>query len=162
MSRLSDEMLMLLINASTHELRNSMFYSIMANHLGVRGFTNSSKFCKKQISEEQEHFEKVWQYISDRNAKAMLGTIPQIIGDFSDLRIAFDEALKLEFSTTEMWQDILAKATEEGDYITQRLAHEYMDIQRVEENEFMTIVDEISLIGENLSNQKLWDNTYEF
>lgn len=162
MSRLSDEMLALLLRNASHEMRNSVFYATLSNHLGVKGFTNASEFCKKQIEEEQSHFNRVWGFLQDRNAKAILNPIQDVSGDYSDLKFAFNEALKLEILTTELWQEVLDKSIEINDGITKRLAEKYMKIQKSEEDEFLAICDELTLIGDNIPMQKLWDNTYKF
>lgn len=162
MSRLSDEILALLIRNAVHETRNSLFYATLNNHLSVKGFKNSANFCAKQIEEEQSHFKKVWDYIQKRNAHAILSPIPEVIGDYSDLVFAFRSALNLEYQTTEIWQEVYDKAKDTSDGITLLLAEKFLKIQESEETEFMAINDELALIGNDALYQKLWDNTYEF
>lgn len=162
MSRLTDQMTAILLRNYAHEIKNSLVYSLMSNNIGVRGFTNSSKYFLSQAEEEKSHAIKVLKYLSDRNAMIMSPPIPEISTNYSDLRFAFDNAMNLEFETTQLWQETYDLAVELNDGITKQLANEFLDIQKKEEDEIIQHNDELSLIGENVPLQKIWDNTYQF
>lgn len=162
MSRLTDQMVSMLLRNYAHEVKNSLIYSLMGNHIGVRGFTNSAKYFLSQAEEEKGHAAKVLKYMTDRNAMIMSPPIPEVSTNYSDLRFAFNGALNLEFETTQIWQETYDLAVELNDGITKQLANEFLDIQRKEEDEIIQHNDELSLIGENIPLQKLWDNTYQF
>lgn len=159
--RLSDTIFNLLLNQAHRELQNSNIYASMSNNMGVKGFTNTAIFFDNQKKEEREHFDKIWEYLLARNAFAVLDEIPAAESEYDNLFGCFADSLQLEFRTTAEWENIYGNAVEEKDWITRSLAEEFMQIQKNEEDEFMTINDELKLIGDNTSFQYLWDKGFE-
>lgn len=161
MSRLSQGMTQILIQQAINEQRNSNIYASMANNLAVIGYTNSAKYMSKQSNEEREHFQKIWNYLIDRNAFACLDEIPAAPNQYTCPIEAFNDAMLLEFGTTAEWKTIYDTANAEGDVITHNLALEFMEIQKIEEEEIMNICDELKLIGANSQFLILWDKQFE-
>jgi len=160
--RISDTMITVLTAQAVREKFNSNVYSSMANNLDVLGFCNSAKYMEKQSHEEQEHFEKIWKYLTDRNCKVGLDEIPAVPNEYDCIIDAFNDAQTLEFGTTEEWKKIYNLCVAEADWITKQLASEFMDIQYVEETEIMKICDSLKAIGKKPEFLVMWDNTFEF
>ena len=130
--------------------------------MAIKGFNNSSKFFKSQMKEEFSHYRKIWKYLLDRNSRVASLQVPAIEDEnLEDIVESFAVALDLEYKTTEEWKAIYNLAMDEKDWITLQLAQEFMDIQRVEEEEFQTINDELSLIKNDTRYLLLWDKEFE-
>ena len=162
MMRLSDEMIKLLSAQAVNELYNSNVYASMANNLDVLGYKNSASYMRNQSKEEREHFEKIIEYLTNRNCKVALDEVPVIQNEYIEVVEAFVDAQTLEFTTTEEWKKIYSLCIAECDWITKQLAQEFMNIQYKEETEIMSIVDSISVMGGKPEFIMMWDNTYEF
>jgi len=159
--RLSDNMVSILLSQALKEKYNSSFYATLANNMSVLGYTNSANFFMSQHEEETEHYLKIWKYLMDRNSKTTMYEIDGVVVTFDNLIEAFSAALDLEYQTTEEWKKIYSEAMKEADFITLELARSFMEIQKNEEEEFMTINDELKLIGNDTSLLKIWDNNFK-
>lgn len=158
--RLSDAILTALVKQAQKEKYNSNVYSSMANNLSVLGYRNSATYMENQSHEEQEHFSKIWTYITNRNCKAALDEIEAVPSEYDNLVEAFSDAQTLEFQTTEEWKKIYALCIAESDWMTKELAMEFMQIQYKEETEIMDIYDSLKNVKSDCLG--IWDNTFKF
>lgn len=145
MARLSENMRVMLEDQVRHELRNSMIYEQVRAWCEYEGFNNCGEFFKKQAEEEREHFQKIFDYVMDKNDVLNLApfAFDGVAVKFGEgaLRDMFELSMETELGTTIALDAIYKAALESGDFMTSHFALEMVHIQREEENTFQSILD---------------------
>lgn len=131
------------------ELYASHLYLSMAGHCESLALPGAAHWMRLQSDEEREHALRLFRYIVDRGGRVRLGALEEPPGDFGPALEVFRQALEHERQVSEAINRLYARATEAGDYATQGFLQWFVGEQVEEERTVGTIVDTLTLIGED-------------
>lgn len=132
-SRLSQNISSMLNDQIQKELESSQIYRAMSCYLDDKGWIGGQKLFFKYADEELEHMRKIYNYMFEKNAKAITPACEAVQGDFKDVREIVENTLNHEMEVTQNWNDIAEAAKKEGDNDTYSLAQWFINEQREEE-----------------------------
>ncbi len=131
------------------EEHSSRIYLSMAIWCETNGFPGAAAFLYRQSDEERMHQLKLVHYVNDRGGKAHLMPLDQPVADYKSLREVFHEVLKHEQYITKSINDVYEVTLNEKDYTTGNFMQWYINEQIEEESTMQTILDKISLVGDD-------------
>lgn len=143
--RLSKEIAELLNEQIHNELQSSQIYRGMSCWLDDKGWIDAAPNFFKAAQEELVHMDKIYQYLFDRNVKAIVPTCEKVQQDFKDIRDVVETSLKHEIDVTKNWENISDAAEKDGDNTTYEFAQWFLKEQVEEENKFRDILDKMNL-----------------
>lgn len=143
--RLSDEITAILNTQIKNELMSSQLYLGMTCFLDDKGWIGASKYYFKTAKEELNHMNKIYDYLFDRNVKAVVPTTDEVKQEFAGIREILESSLEHEIEVTKNWNDISEKAKAEGDNTTYEFAQWFLAEQVEEENKFREILFKLDL-----------------
>ena len=115
---LSKEIQQLLLRQLKHELQNHNIYMNFANYFGVRGFVILEEYYKQRADEEYLHHSWIRKYLNENDAEYIYPTIDQFNKKIDDMVTPFKLTVDLEIETTQMINEIVDQAANEGDWAT--------------------------------------------
>lgn len=115
---LSAEIQKLLLRQLKHELQNHNAYMNFANYFGVRGFVILEEYYKQRADEEYLHHSWIRKYLNENDAEYIYPTIEQFDKKVEDMVDPFKITVDLEIETTQMINEIVDQAANEGDWAT--------------------------------------------
>lgn len=113
---LSKEIQELLLRQLKHELQNHNAYMNFANYFGVRGFMILEEYYKERADEEYKHHTWIRKYLNENDAEYIYPTIDQFDKKVENMIDPFRITVDLEIETTQMIDEIIDQAVEEGDW----------------------------------------------
>jgi ferritin len=131
------------------EEHSSRIYLSMAIWCETNGFPGAAAFLYRQSDEERMHQLKLVHYVNDRGGKARLMQLEQPVAGYKSLREVFQEVLKHEQFITKSINDVYEVTLNEKDYTTGNFLQWYINEQIEEESTMQTILDKISLVGDD-------------
>lgn len=143
--RLSDDITAILNAQIKNELMSSQLYLGMTCFLDDKGWIGASKYYFKTAKEELNHMNKIYDYLFDRNVKAVVPTTDEVKQEFAGIREILESSLEHEIEVTKNWNDISEKAKAEGDNTTYEFAQWFLTEQVEEENKFREILFKLGL-----------------
>ncbi len=144
---LSEKMLKKLNNQVMLEFYSSNLYLQMSAWCDHKGLNGSAKFLRAHAAEEKEHMQKIFDYIQDTGALAIIDTIEKPESEFKNLKEIFTKTYKHEKMITKKINDLVDVALNEKDYSTFNFLQWYVSEQHEEEKLFKSILDKIDIIG---------------
>ena len=105
----------------------------------------ASKYYFKSAGEELTHMEKIYQYLFDRNVKAVVPMCQLVKQEFIDIRNVVEESLQHEITVTKQWESISQIAKTEGDNTTFQFAQWFLKEQIEEESKFRDLLFKFDL-----------------
>lgn len=144
---LSTEMTKRLNKQINMEFYSSNLYLQMGAWAETKGLTGSANFLKAHAKEEQEHMDKLFNYVLETGALPVLGGIEAPEIGYQSLEAIFIHTLEHEKLVTEGINDLVAFALEEKDFSTFNFLQWYVAEQHEEENLFNSILDKFKVIG---------------
>lgn len=144
---LSEKLLQKLNTQVTLEFYSSNLYLQMSAWCDYKGLPGSAKFFRDHAKEEMSHMQKIFDYIQDTGALAIVDAIEKPDIDFSDLKNLFATTYNHEQMITKQINEIVDIALSEKDYSTFNFLQWYVSEQHEEEKLFKSIVDKIEIIG---------------
>jgi ferritin len=130
------------------EFQSGWMYLALAGWFEEQELEGFAHWMKQQWQEEQEHGMKFYNHLLRRNGKVEIQALekPQINGD-SALEI-FEGVLDHEQYITKRIHSLYELAQKENDYPLETLLQWFIDEQVEEENNVLTIIEKIRMIGE--------------
>lgn len=125
----------------------SFLYLAMASWCDKEGLEGCSKFLHRQSEEEREHMLRIFRYLSDVDAHAVVPSIPQPPKEFESPQAVFQQVYAHEQKVTASINDLIKLSKEENDPSTDVFLQWYVIEQREEEALMRSILDRIKLIG---------------
>ncbi|MEO0339685.1 MAG: ferritin [Bacteroidota bacterium] len=125
----------------------SFLYLAMASWCDQEGMEGCSKFLHRQSEEEREHMLRIFQYLSDVDAHAIVPAIPQPPKEFESPQEVFKQVYAHEQKVTAAINGLVKLSNEENDHSTNVFLQWYVTEQREEEALMRSILDRIKLIG---------------
>lgn len=126
----------------------SFLYLSMASWCDRMGLEGCTKFMHRQSQEEYMHMMKIFGYLSEVDAKAIVPSISQPPSEFDSVQSLFAQVYEHEQRVTRSINDLVALSHEQKDHSTGLFLQWYVEEQREEEALMRSILDKIRLIGD--------------
>lgn len=136
------------------EFYSSNLYLQMASWCENQGLDGCNNFLRRHAREEMEHMQKLFDYVNETGAMAILGGIDTPPHQFSSVRDVFMTTYEHECAVTQKINALAHTAFTEQDYSTFNFLQWYVAEQHEEEKLFKSILDKIDMIG--LENKGLY------
>jgi ferritin len=128
---------------------SSRLYLAMAIWCETNGFPGAAAFLYRQTEEERFHQLKFIHYVNDRGGKACLFALEQPESDYSSLLDIFKRVMVHEEFVSASINELYEVTLNEKDYTTGNFIQWFITEQIEEESTMKTILDKISLVGED-------------
>lgn len=129
------------------EAYSSNLYLSMASWCEVNGMIGSAAFMYRHAVEERMHMMKIFRYINEMDAKAIVPALPQPPTDFNSIQDLFKDTYEHELKVTASINNLVTLGNQLNDYSTLAFLQWFVEEQREEEATFKEILDKIRLIG---------------
>ncbi len=144
---LSEKILKLLTEQISHEYYSANLYLAMSSWCGYKGLRGSAGFLQKHSDEELGHMRRLFSYVADTGAQAIVPEVRKPAHEFDSIRAVFKLTLEHEVFITRKINELVSACMEERDYSTFNFLQWYVGEQHEEERLFRSILDLIELIG---------------
>ncbi|KKD00168.1 MULTISPECIES: non-heme ferritin [Photobacterium] len=131
------------------EFFSSNLYLQMSAWCEDKGFEGAAEFLRIHATEEMQHMQRLFTYVSETGALPILGTIEAPQHEFSSLGEVFRATYEHERLITERINKLAHVAFTTQDYSTFNFLQWYVAEQHEEEKLFKGILDKIELVGED-------------
>lgn len=129
------------------EQYSSGLYLQMSAWCDHRGYTGSAAFLREHAAEELTHMHKLFDYVCETGALAVLGTVDAPPSKYDSLGEVFELIFQHELKITAAINKLVATALAEPDFSTFQFLQWYVSEQHEEERLFKSILDKIAVIG---------------
>ena len=129
------------------EFYSSNLYLQMSSWCSFQSLENCSDFLRKHSQEEMGHMFRLFDYINDTGAQALLQVIEKPPHSFKDLKHLFQSIYQHEKHVTGKINELADLAFSERDFSTFNFLQWYVGEQHEEEKLFKSILDKIDMIG---------------
>ena len=126
---------------------SSNLYLQMSAWCDHQGYTGSATFLREHAAEELMHMHKLFDYVCETGALAVLGALDAPPPNYASLAEVFEVTYKHELSITAAINQLVASALAEQDFSTFQFLQWYVTEQHEEERLFKSILDKIAVIG---------------
>ncbi|AKA35263.1 MAG: ferritin [Muricauda sp.] len=139
------------------EAESSQVYLSMASWAEVKGLEGIAGFMYDHSDEERMHMLKLIKYVNERGGHAQISELKAPKTEFGTFQKMFEELYQHEIFVSKSINDIVHITLEEKDYATHNFLQWYVSEQIEEEALARTILDKISLIGNDKGGLYLFD-----
>ena len=129
------------------EFYSSNLYLQMSAWCTFKGLLGCAAFLRRQADEEMQHMQKLFTYVNETGALALLGTIEAPPSDFTTVEKVFKQTYDHECEVTRQINKLVDTALEEKDYSTFNFLQWYVAEQHEEESLFKSILDKLKITG---------------
>ena len=140
------------------EFYSSNLYLQIASWCEAQNYTGAAKFLLKHADEEMSHMRRIFGYINDTGAQALVPSIKKPPSEYNALLSVFEEIYKHECYVTTTINELVASTTAENDYSTLNFLQWYVAEQHEEEHLFMGVVERIRMIDGSKTGLLMIDN----
>ncbi len=144
---LSDKILKMLNEQIGHEFFSSNFYLAMSSWCASKGLRGSAAFLEKHADEEMIHMRKLFAFVNDTGAQAIVPEIAKPPHEYDSIKGVFAKTLEHEVFITKKINELVEVCFKEKDFSTFNFLQWYVAEQHEEESLFRSIVDLIELAG---------------
>ena len=131
------------------ELYSSYLYLSMSAYCDEKNLPGFAHWMRLQADEEREHAMKVFDFIQDRDRRAVLHALPQPPRDFGSPTNLFEQVLAHEQEVTSLIEQLYRKAAAEQDHATQIFLEWFISEQVEEEKTASQILETLRMAGEH-------------
>ncbi len=139
------------------EAESSQVYLSMASWAEGKGLEGISLFMYRHSDEERMHMLKLVKYVNERGGHAKVTTLAAPKNDFGTFQNMFQELYDHEIMVSKNINELVHISLEEKDYATHNFLQWYVAEQIEEEALARTILDKLSLIGNDKGGLYLFD-----
>ena len=143
------------------EADSSQIYLAMASWAETEGLGGTAQFLYKHSDEERMHMLKLVQYVNERGGKALVPKLAQPAKGYKSLTNLFETLLDHEIMVSGEINNLVDICLSEKDYTTHNFLQWYVAEQIEEEALARTIMDKLSMIGEDKGGLYLFDRDIE-
>lgn len=129
------------------EQYSSTLYLQMSAWCDHHGYTGSAAFLREHAGEELQHMYKLFDYVCETGALAILGNLEAPQHSYKSLGEVFELIYAHEMNITKSINALVSSALAEQDFSTFQFLQWYVAEQHEEERLFKSILDKISVIG---------------
>ncbi len=140
-----------------YEADASIQYLAMASWADANGYNGVAEFFYLQSEEERLHMTKLIKFINQRSGKVVIPKIKQPSSEYRSLNELFDLFLKSEMFVTKQINHIIHKCLELKAYNVHNFMQWYVTEQLEEEAVARTLLDKLTIIGNDKSGHYLFD-----
>lgn len=138
-----------LIKQVNKEFFSAYLYLAMEQQLEDDTMGGMANWMHQQFLEEQFHAIKMMKYLNSRGEKVVLEALEQPKTAWASIGEIFDDVLEHEQLITASINEIQIMAVRENDFATMNFLQWFIDEQIEEEENAVTIIKQVSLIGDN-------------
>ncbi|MDO4625759.1 MAG: non-heme ferritin [Pasteurellaceae bacterium] len=146
---LSANVVKLLNDQMNLEFYSSNLYLQMSAWCDHHGYVGTAKFLAAHAAEEMQHMRKLFTYLNETGALAIIDEIASPPQSFNSLREVVELTYSHEKHVTAKINELVGKTFEEKDYSAFNFLQWYVAEQHEEEKLFSAIVDKFNLLGED-------------
>ena len=139
------------------EAKASMQYLAMASWAETNGFNGVAEFFYTHADEERAHMLKIMKFINERGGQAIVPSIDGVQTDFKDIHDLFDFFMQSEEKVTENVNKLVYEALQGKNFTVHKFLQWFVAEQMEEEALARTILDKLSIIGNDKSGLYLFD-----
>jgi ferritin len=143
------------------EAFSSQIYLAMASWAETQGLGGTAQFLYKHSDEERIHMLKLIQYVNERGGKALIPSLDQPDRDYKSLTNLFQNLLDHEVMVSGEINNVVDVCLSQKDYTTHNFMQWYVAEQIEEEALARTIMDRLTMIGEDKGGLYLFDRDIE-
>ncbi|MDP0588791.1 MAG: non-heme ferritin [Candidatus Endonucleobacter bathymodioli] len=145
---LSKKMLGKLNEQINLEFYSSNLYLQMSSWCESQGLEGCKQFLRRHAQEEMQHMQKLFNYVNETGAMAVIGKIEAPPSQYETVRDVFQFTYEHECEVTKKINELADTAFIEKDYSTFNfLLQWYVSEQHEEERLFKSTLDTIDMIG---------------
>ena len=126
---------------------SSNLYMQMSAWCDHQGYTGSATFLREHATEELTHMYKLFDYVCETGALAVIAAVPAPPNSYASLGDVFKMIYEHEMKITAAINKLLSFALAEEDFSTFQFLQWYISEQHEEERLFKSILDKIAVIG---------------
>ncbi len=126
---------------------SSNLYLSMSSWCKAKGLDGAAKFLAEHSKEELEHMHRLFKYINETGAQAIVNAIEAPDTQFKDIKDVFEQTYKHEQFITSKINELVELTLEQKDYATFNFLQWYVSEQHEEEALFKGILDKMEIIG---------------
>jgi ferritin len=143
------------------EFESSQYYLSMASWAQRHGYTGITSFLYLQSDEERSHMLKLFHFVNDRGGHAVVPALSAPIKDFESVKDLFQKVLDHEQLVSREINELVDACLKEKDYATHNFLQWYVAEQIEEEKSAQTLLDKLSMIGNDKGGLYLFDRDLE-
>ena len=146
---LSANVIKLLNDQMNLEFYSSNLYLQMSAWCEQQGFEGAAKFLSAHAAEEMQHMRKLFTYLNETGAQAIISAIEAPSHEYKSLKEVIEITYEHEKLITSKINELVGKTFEEKDYSAFNFLQWYVAEQHEEEKLFNSIIDKFNLLGED-------------
>ena len=146
---LSNNVIKLLNDQMNLEFYSSNLYLQMSAWCEQQGFEGAAKFLSAHAAEEMQHMRKLFTYLNETGALAVITQIDEPPHQFKSLKEVLELTYQHEKLITSKINELVGRTFEEKDYSAFNFLQWYVAEQHEEEKLFNSIIDKFNLLGED-------------
>lgn len=131
------------------ELYSSYLYLSMSAWADDEHLLGFAHWLRLQADEEREHAMKIFDFIQDRDGRAVLQALPQPQRDFGSPVELFEQVLAHEQEVTSLIEQLYRKAAAAQDHATQIFLEWFISEQVEEEKTATQILETLRMAGDS-------------
>jgi ferritin len=139
------------LNKLNHQINlehfSSNLYLSMSSWCKSKGLDGAAKFLSEHSNEELGHMHKLFNYVNETGAQAIVSSLDGPETTFKDIKEIFEKTYEHEKFITSQINELVELTLEKKDYATFNFLQWYVSEQHEEEALFKGILDKISIIG---------------
>ncbi|NOY47704.1 MAG: ferritin [Chlorobi bacterium] len=139
------------------EANASMQYLSMASWADANGYNGVAEFFYLQSEEERVHMIKLVKFINERSGKVIVPEIDKPQENYTSLNELFETFLKSEMFVTEQINHVIYECLQHKEYNVHNFMQWYVTEQLEEEAVARTLLDKLTIIGNDKSGHYLFD-----
>jgi ferritin len=140
-----------------YEASASMQYLSMASWADANGYNGVAEFFYNQSEEERLHMTKLVKFVNERSGQVIIPQLDKPKDDFKTLNELFETFLTSEIFVTEQINKIIYECLQKQDYNVHNFMQWYVTEQLEEEAVARTLLDKLTIIGNDKSGHYLFD-----
>ena len=146
---LSANVIKLLNDQMNLEFYSSNLYLQMSAWCEQQGFEGAAKFLSAHAAEEMQHMRKLFTYLNETGAQAIISAIEAPSHEYKSLKEVIAITYEHEKLITSKINELVGKTFEEKDYSAFNFLQWYVAEQHEEEKLFSSILDKLNLLGDD-------------
>ena len=144
---LSSKIVKMLNDQLNLEFYSSNLYLQMSAWCEYNGFEGAAKFLAEHAAEEMQHMRKLFTYLNETGALAVIEAIEAPRHDFTSLPEVLALTYEHEKLVTRKINELVSATWEEKDFSAFNFLQWYVAEQHEEEKLFSSILDKLKLVG---------------
>lgn len=144
---LSNDMVKRLNGQINLEAYSSSLYLQMSAWCRHRGLDGCGAFLEAHAGEELTHMRRLFSYVNETGAMAVLGKVDAPTAEFTSIEAVFKQTYDHEVQVTRHINELAEAALSEKDFSTFQFLQWYVAEQHEEERLFKSILDQLGIIG---------------